>query len=206
MVVTPIPGFFKAKQSLATEVGPLISFKTKVLIQLLICTKPLRASSVHGKRPHGSAHRWLCDGQQALGRQLQRQLLPLLSPWKCVLSSWHVYKSQSKTRDLWLSSRQVQEPVNHPYLHGWQRGAQAAEQSHPQGTSPGDWKWRQTAGKLGFNHLVFARPQWDIVRPGFHETMGLDRTEEPFRRTATSCTSRQAGRPFSLFLLHTMSV
>lgn len=32
---------------------------------------------------------------------------------------------------------------------------------------------------------AFFLPQWGIVRPGPHETIDFDRTEYPFRRTAS---------------------
>jgi hypothetical protein len=70
--------------------------------------------------------------------------------------------NQSKDKRFLVSPKQIKKPGSHPYLRGQQDGSPDSAAEPSSGNNPWDWKWRERAGKLGFNHL----PQWDIVRLG----------------------------------------
>lgn len=76
-----------------------------------------------------------------------------------------------------MSLNQIRKPVNHLYLLGQQGGSPGSEnRTILRGTVLETENEGRDLENLDLTNWSLHLPQWDIVRPGFHETIDFDRT------------------------------
>lgn len=140
----------------------------------LICIKRLRAF-ICAMHPYSSkvalkicSRLWLGNSRDSFSYVTSLEIYAIV---------FTLNKNQSKVKRFLVSLYQIRKPVNHLYLLGQQRGSPGSEnRTILRGTVLETENKGRDLENGDLTNRSLHLPQWDIVRPGFHETIDFDRT------------------------------